>query len=231
MNNKLLVATKACMAAAFLACSVTAGQEGRAQTLNTFNQLNISGTSTFGLSTGEAFNIQAGNVGGGVGGSGIIQPFAVTSGSTQGGIVPAASTATVGNAGQSSLTVTFDRNGFLPIQEDSIGFSGSSTNVAGNGSVTAVAGITPFGGDALNGGQSNFNVPSRIILNQDSVTGVPGITITSFAPGVDGSGVPIPSADATLNGAGITQTLLGADSVGASVVATEQIINSLTVFE
>ncbi len=226
MNNKLLVATKACMAAAFLACSVAPAQQGVAQSLNAINQLNLSGSATFGLATGEAFNVSAQEIQGG-GSDGSITPFAVTSGSSF-GLGGSASSAVVGNAGQSSLVVTLDRNGFLPVDET----DGSTTsNIVGNGSVTAVAGITPFGGDALSGGLALTNVPSRVILNQDSSDGVPSIKIVSFASATDVDDNAIPGVTSDINGAAINQTLLGASQVNAGVVVTNQVINSLTVFE
>ena len=224
MNNKLLVATKACMAAAFLACSVPGGQ---AQTLNVIQQLDLSGTADFNLTTGEAFSVGAAQIEGGGAGN-TVQPFQITTGSSAATFSSIASPSVVGNAGQSSITITYDRTGFLPIQE---GEGTSLTNVIGNGSVTAVAGITPFGGDALNGGATLTNVPSRIILNQDATTGLPGITIAEFASSTDTDGNPVVGATAALNGASITGTLTGASKVMTGVVNTRQIINSLTVFE
>ena len=94
MNNKLLVVTKACMAAAFLACSVAPGQEAKAQNLNAINQLNLSGNATFGLSTGEAFNISAQSIEGS-GTNDSVTPFATTTGSSFVTFGPA-STAVVG---------------------------------------------------------------------------------------------------------------------------------------
>ena len=202
----------------------------KAQSLTAIQQTNISGSAEFGLVTGESFNVSAQAIQQADATSGAVnfKPFETTVGSSiaLGGLrVQGADPVAVGNAGQSSLTLTYDRSGFLPIQEDDPNSSDPTVtrNVSGDGSITAVGGITPLGGDRLSGGLTNTNVPSNIRLNQDLETGLPGIEFTEFVATTEGSST-------TQNGASITTTLTGAKSLQASVITQTNLINSITVF-
>ena len=225
-NNIKLIA-KASVASALLALSVSGGH-AEAQSLSAVQQISISGSAEFGLEYGESFNVSAQEIQQADDSSGAVnfKPFQTTVGSSfglGGTLTPGAPPSVVGNAGQSSLTLTYDRTGFLPIQEvtDPNTTPPTTENVKGDGSITALAGITPFGGDQLAGGTSLTNVPSNIRLNQDLTTGLPGIEFTEFAStGSAGSSV-------NQNGASITSTLTGARAVTASVFTQSNIMNSL----
>ena len=234
MANIINLIAKASVAPALLALSVF-GSHAEAQSLSAVQQIGISGSAEYGLQYGESFNVSAQEIqqrnrpnGNAVN----FRPFQVTTGSafadTCRGGTPCATPSVVGNAGQSSLTLTYDRTGFLPIQEvtdPNATPRPTTANVRGDGSITALAGITPFGGDALSGGLINTNVPSNIRLNQDATTGLPGIEFTEFAStGSAGSSV-------NQNGASITATLTGASGVTASVFTQSNISNSLSAFE
>jgi len=232
-NNIKLIA-KASVASALLALSVSGGH-AEAQSLSAVQQISISGSAEFGLEYGESFNVSAQEIqqaDDSTSGAVNFKPFETTVGSSFaningqpiGQLTQGDPPSVVGNAGQSSLTLTYDRTGFLPIQEvtDSSTTPQTTENVKGDGSITALAGITPFGGDQLAGGLSLTNVPSNIRLNQDLTTGLPGIEFTEFAStGSAGSSV-------NQNGASITSTLTGARAVTASVFTQSNIMNSLT---
>ena len=208
-----------------------AAPEAKSQSLSAIQQTSISGTAEFNLQAGESFNVSADTIQQ-TGTDNIFKPFETTVGSGQPGIIgglrtQGADPATVGNAGQSSLVLIYDRDGFLPIQEVDPDVSPQTTppttrNVIGNGSITAVAGITPFGGDRLSGGLSLTNVPSNIRLNQDLEEGLPGIEFVSFAS-------TSATANTVQNGASIITTLTGASSIGSTLLNQSSLVNSLSV--
>ena len=239
LTNHIKLITKVSVASALLALTVS-GRNAEAQSLTAIQLTNISGSAEFGLKYGESFNVSAQEIQ--QSGSSVnFKPFETTVGSS---FVSSGSTnnqgdnpSVVGNAGQSSLTLTYDRTGFLPIQECPASATdgctgqnaGNAQNVKGDGSITALAGITPFGGDGQSGGLLTTNVPPNIRLNQDTSTGLPGIEFTEFtstssADSSTGSATPSVSQ----NGASITATLNGASAVTASVITQSNIINSLS---
>jgi len=212
-----------------------AAPEAKSQSLSAIQQTSISGTAEFNLQAGESFNVSADTIqqtaNDDTSITNIFKPFETTVGSGQPGIIGGLRTqgddpATVGNAGQSSLVLIYDRDGFLPIQEvdpDAATTNPPTTrNVIGNGSITAVAGITPFGGDRLSGGLSLTNVPSNIRLNQDLDEGLPGIEFVSFAS-------TSATANTVQNGASIITTLTGASSIGSTLLNQSSLVNSLSV--
>ena len=213
-----------------------AAPEAKSQSLSAIQQTSISGTAEFNLQAGESFNVSADTIqqtaNDDTSITNIFKPFETTVGSGQPGIIgglrtQGADPATVGNAGQSSLVLIYDRDGFLPIQEVDPDVSPQTTppttrNVIGNGSITAVAGITPFGGDRLSGGLSLTNVPSNIRLNQDLDEGLPGIEFVSFAS-------TSATANTVQNGASIITTLTGASSIGSTLLNQSSLVNSLSV--
>ena len=211
-----------------------AAPEAKSQSLSAIQQTSISGTAEFNLQAGESFNVSADTIqqtaNDDTAITNIFKPFETTVGSGQPGIIggertQGANPAGVGNAGQSSLVLIYDRDGFLPIQEvdpDSTTQPPATQNVIGNGSITAVAGITPFGGDRLSGGLSLTNVPSNIRLNQDLDEGLPGIEFVSFAS-------TSATANTVQNGASIITTLTGASSIGSTLLNQSSLVNSLSV--
>lgn len=237
LTNHIKLITKVSVASALLALTVS-GRNAEAQSLTAIQLTNISGSAEFGLKYGESFNVSAQEIQ--QSGTANFKPFETTVGSSfglGGTNDQGADPSVVGNAGQSSLTLTYDRTGFLPIQECPASATdgctgqnaGNAQNVKGDGSITALAGITPFGGDAQSGGLITTNVPSNIRLNQDTSTGLPGIEFTEFtstssADSSTGSATPSVSQ----NGASITATLNGASAVTASVITQSNIINSLS---
>ena len=243
LTNHIKLVTKVSAAAALIAASVAgAGHNAEAQTLSTNQVISISGGAEYGLKYGESFSVSAAQIT--QNGNSKFRPFETTVGSGFANVngqplgqnVQGADPSVVGNAGQSSLTLTFDRDGFLPIQEDTGETETVTTsngtievpilsNVIGDGSITALAGITPFGGDALSGGVALTNVPPNIRLNQNTKTGLPGIEFVVFEP-TESAGSSV-----TQNAGSITGTLTGASAISAAVTAQSNIINSLTVFD
>ena len=224
LTNRINLLHGASVAAAALALTFTASQSN-AQSLSAIQQTSISGTAGFNLQFGESFNVSAEEIQ--QTSTNTLKPFETTVGSSFGLGGPNTqgdNPSVVGNAGQSSLVLTYDRDGFLPIEEvtDSTTTPPTTTNVVGNGSITAVAGITPFGGDALSGGVSLTNVPPNIRLNQDLDTGLPGIEFVTFAS-------TTATTDTIQNGASIITTLTGADSIGATLLTQSSVINELSV--
>jgi len=243
LTNHIRLVSKVSAGAALLAIAIAgSGQNAEAQTLSTNQIISISGGAEYGLKYGESFSVSAAQIT--QKDNSKFRPFETTVGSgfanvngqSLGTNTQGADPSVVGNAGQSSLTLTFDRDGFLPIQEDTgeteqVMISGQSvdvpilSNVIGDGSITALAGITPFGGDALSGGVSLTNVPPNIRLNQNTKTGLPGIEFVVFEP-TESAGSSV-----TQNAGSITGTLTGASAISAAVTAQSNIINSLTVFD
>ena len=227
LTNRINLLHGASVAAAALALTFTASQSN-AQSLSAIQQTSISGTAGFNLQFGESFNVSAEEIQ--QTSTNTLKPFETTVGSSfglGGTNTQGADPSVVGNAGQSSLVLTYDRDGFLPIEEltgavNPMTMQPETTNVVGNGSITAVAGITPFGGDALSGGVSLTNVPSNIRLNQDLDSGLPGIEFVTFAS-------TTATTDTIQNGASIITTLTGADSIGATLVTQSSLVNALAV--
>ena len=244
LTNHIKLIAKVSVAATLLAVSV-AGRTAEAQSLSTNQIITIQGGATYGLEYGESFNVSSPQI---TQNGDVFRPFETTVGTPialGGPRVQGANPVSVGNVGQATLTLTFDRDGFLPIQECSTPKAGcdpivdtSSTppsvdfsplegleNVVGDGSITALAGITPLGGDQLAGGTLTTNLPSNIRLNQDTKTGLPGIEFVTFEP-TESAGSSV-----TQNAASITSTLTGTSAISASVSAQSNIMNSLTVFD
>ncbi len=124
------------------------------------------------------------------------------------------------NAGTSTLTAAFDRNGFL--------------NTANTTSFAVQAGVISLGGNAPTAGVTTGPVGSTgapatvgiikaglslgIVLNQDTTTGLPSIAIT-------GAG-----SDTGIVGASITSQAIGASAASGSFNDNLTVVNSLTAF-
>ena len=242
LTNHIKLIAKVSVAATLLAVSV-AGRTAEAQSLSTNQIITIQGGATYGLEYGESFNVSSPQI---TQNGHVFRPFETTVGTPialGGQRVQGANPVSVGNVGQATLTLTFDRDGYLPIQECSTPKKGCDPtfnattkqtdftplnnleNVVGDGSITALAGITPLGGDQLAGGTLTTNLPSNIRLNQDTKTGLPGIEFVTFEP-TESAGSSV-----TQNAASITSTLTGTSAISASVSAQSNIMNSLTVFD
>ena len=228
LTNHIKLIAKVSVAAAFLAVSV-AGRTAEAQSLSTNQIITIQGGATYGLEYGESFNVSSPQI---TQNGAVFRPFETTVGSSialGGERTQGDDPVSIGNVGQATLTLTFDRDGFLPFQqcppEETCAMGAGLENAVGDGSITALAGITPFGGDMLAGGTSLTNIPSNIRLNQDTKTGLPGIQFEIFEP-TESAGSSV-----TQNAASITSTLTGTSAVSASVTAQSNIMNSLTVFD
>ena len=242
LTNHIKLIAKVSVAATLLAVSV-AGRTAEAQSLSTNQIITIQGGATYGLEYGESFNVSSPQI---TQNGDVFRPFETTVGTPialGGPRVQGANPVSVGNVGQATLTLTFDRDGYLPIQECSTPKAGCDPtfdamtgqtdftplnnleNVVGDGSITALAGITPLGGDQLAGGTLTTNLPSNIRLNQDTKTGLPGIEFVTFEP-TESAGSSV-----TQNAASITSTLTGTSAISASVSAQSNIMNSLTVFD
>jgi hypothetical protein len=153
--------------------------------------------------------------------SGTVNPFAPTA--SPGGIdnTPVAGSL---NAGTSTLTAAFDRNGFL--------------NNANNTSFAVQAGVISLGGNSPTAGVTTGPVNAStgapltgstngviraglaldLVLNQNSTTGVPSISIT-------GAG-----SNSGIVGASITSQSIGASEAVGSFSDNLTVINSLTAF-
>lgn len=169
----------------------------------------LTGNATQTYNAGAAFSLQSGQSFEAIGNyAGTVTPFAVTenvSGITN---VPVAATL---NAGVSTLTAAFDRNGLsntdngpsIAIQAGIIQLGGNAptNNVTTSSPVTVTAGLT-----------------KGLVLNQSSGGGVQTITLT-------GSGT-----DTGLIGASISSEAIGASQTTGSLVDSLTVINSLTAF-
>lgn len=237
LTNHIKLIAKVSAAAALLAVATAgSGQKAEAQSLSTNQVITIQGGATYGLEYGESFNVSSPQI---TQKGSVFRPFETTVGTPialGGARTQGADPVSIGNVGQATLTLTFDRDGFLPIQAcpddadctpNAPTFSnlGNLENVVGDGSITALAGITPLGGDQLAGGTLTTNLPSNIRLNQDSDSGLPGIEFVTFES-TESAGSSV-----TQNAASITSTLTGTSAISASVSAQSNIINSLTVFD
>lgn len=160
--------------------------------LTGINSTRIQGTADFNTSYGESFSVTGTS-------TTDVTPFDATTGLAIGMTALSAPT-NVGNVGTAVLAVTFLNAG------DGI--------AAGTGGpqVQSTSGIIQLGGSTTIGGSMVFNVPSSIILDQTSVTGI------NIAAGGENIG------------ASITGTQVGTTSLNADVTIVSQAINQLTAF-
>ena len=221
MNTKLklaLVAASAAGAAASLIGQIPAALAGPT----------LSGTSTQNFGAGAAFNLQSAQSFEAVGAtSATIAPFA-PSAFTAGTTTPTATNggftgtplAGLLNAGTSTLTAAFDRNGF-------------DTSVSNNSSLATPsfavqAAIIPLGGNFPTAGittattdSSGTNIKTNlalgIVLNQNAASGVPAITIAG-------------SGGTSIIGASITSQSVGASQTTGTFSDSLTVVNSLSAF-
>ena len=182
----------------------------------------FSSNSTQNYSAGANFNLQQAQTFAATGNySGTVSPFAVTASPTGIDNTPVAGDL---NAGTSTLTAAFDRNGFL--------------NTANNTSFAVQAGVISLGGNSPTAGVTTGPVNSTtgapltgasngvikaglslgIVLNQSTSTGVPTIALT-------GAG-----SNTGVIGASITSQAIGASAASGNLGDDLTVINSLTAF-
>ena len=206
MNSKIKLALAAASAAGAAASLI--GQVSPA-----FAGPSLEAISTQTYNAGAAFNLSAGqsfSVTGDTGTSSIVL-FQETIGSSS---AISSSAEAVGNAGVSTLTAAFDRNGFGNT-------ASTSVNVNQTPSFAVQAGIIQLGGTGGTGGVTTaassqvFNIAPALVLNNG---GIPAIM-------VKGSGSPTGVIAASIN-----NTSIGGSTVQGSVTESLNVINTLTAF-
>lgn len=176
---------------------------------------NLTGNSVQSFSAGADFNLQSGQSLEVIGNtSNTFNPFQVTAVNTS---LSATSVGVLeGNAGTSTLTAAFDRNGF-----------GATTNTGSTLSTPSFAvqaAIVPLGGTGGTGGittatSSNiFATPTTLVLNQGTSSGIQTISVT-------GAGT-----DTGVIGASINAQSLGASGITGTFQDSLTVINSLSAF-
>jgi hypothetical protein len=181
----------------------------------------IQGSVAINTNFGESFSVNGDTSGSG--NLGAITPFAATVGldateinptfnggdpstNTPPTIAPSGTNALVGNVGTAILAVTFEPAG-----------SSLGQTPADNTQVTATAGLVQLGGSGTIGGTLAFNLPSSLVLNQET-NGIPSIILQGT------------SASDGLIGASITGTQVGPSNLSADLTIVNQLINSLSAF-
>jgi hypothetical protein len=169
----------------------------------------LTGNSTQTFQAGADYNLQYGQSIEVIGNTtNTLNPFQVTTGvvGTNVGVIE-------GNAGTSTLTASFDRNGF--------GATGNTSSSLSTPSFAVQAAIVPLGGTGGTGGITTatstniFATPKAVVLNQTSAAGI----------SVIGAGT-----DTGIIGASITAENQGASNVIGSFTDSLTVINSLTAF-
>jgi hypothetical protein len=178
----------------------------------------FSSNSNQTYNAGANFNLQQGQSFQATGNySGTVSPFAVTEEVVGIDNAPVAGDL---NAGTSTLTAAFDRNGFL--------------NTANTASFAVQAGVISLGGNAPSAGVTTGPVGSTgapatvgilkaglalgLVLNQSTTGGVPSITLT-------GAG-----SNSGIIGASITSQAIGASAASGTFDDNLTVVNSLTAF-
>jgi len=175
------------------------------------SNLNYGASAEFNLQQAQSFEA-IGNY------SGTVNPFAVTASPADIDNTPVAGAL---NAGTSTLTAAFDRNGFLN--------TANTTSLAVQAGVISLGGNTPTAGVTTGPVNANTGAPASagiikaglaldIVLNQNSTTGVPSISIT-------GAG-----SNSGIVGASISSQAIGASAAVGNFSDSLTVINSLTAF-
>jgi hypothetical protein len=180
-------------------------------TFSASSNQNYGASAQFNLQQAQSFEA-VGNF------SGTVRPFAVTASPAGLNNTPVAGDL---NAGTSTLTAAFDRNGFL--------------NTANTNSFAVQAGVISLGGNAPTAGvttgpvNASTGAPATtgilkaglalgLVLNQNNTNGVPSISIT-------GAG-----SNSGIVGASISSQAIGASGTVGNFSDNLTIINSLTAF-
>jgi hypothetical protein len=174
----------------------------------------LSVTSSQTYNAGANFNLQQAQTFSATGDySGTVTPFAITASTITTNASASTFAGVAGNlsAGTSTLTAAFDRNGF---QDD-----------ANNTSFAVQAGVIGLGGTAPTAGITTASTPlvtagvaTNIVFNQNTISGVPSITLTGAG---NNSG---------LIGASITSQTLGSSAATGNFSDSLTVINSLSAF-
>lgn len=172
-------------------------------------------------SAGADFNLQQGQSFEAIGNyNGTVTPFAITATVAGIGNLPVAGDL---NAGTSTLTAAFDRDGFLNSPNTpSLAVQAGVISIGGNAPTAGVTtGPVDSNGVPLSGatnGVLKAGLALGIVLNQNTSSGVPSISIT-------GAG-----ADTGIVGASITSQAIGASAASGILEDNLTVINSLSAF-
>jgi len=206
-----LVAASAVGAASSLIGQIPAALAG--PTLTGISNQTFNASATYNLQAGESFQVSGATNG--------FTPFAVTTGAltgaagTNSGAAFALGT-TLGNAGTSTLTAAFDRNGF--------GNSVNTGSTLATPSFAVQAGVINLGGTGGTGGittiasSNQFNTPTSLAFNQGTTSGISSITVAAN------------SSPTGITGVTINSQLIGATTTTGTLSDTFQVINSLSAF-
>ena len=172
----------------------------------------LTGNSNQTFTAGSSFNLQYGQSIEVIGNTtNTLNPFQVTAVNTS--LSATAAGVLEGNAGTSTLTAAFDRNGF--------GSTANTSSTLATPSFAVQAAIVPLGGQAGTGGITTatssiiFATPTAVVLNQTSAAGI----------SVIGAGT-----DTGIIGASITGQNQGASGITGSFADSLTVINSLSAF-
>jgi hypothetical protein len=175
-----------------------------------------SAGANFSLEQGQSFEAI-----GNVSNDSTVRPFAVTATVSGIGNAPVAGDL---NAGTSTLTAAFDRNGFLDTPNTpSFAVQAGVISIGGNAPTAGVTTgpVDPTTGAPLSGASNGVlkaGLALGIVLNQNTSSGVPSISIT-------GAG-----SDSGIIGASITSQAIGASAASGTFDDNLTVINSLTAF-
>ena len=217
MNSKIKLALAAASAAGAAASLIGQVPLALAGGLSSTQTNNFGAAANYNLTFGGGFSA-TGNT------TQTISPFANTTGSRTAVAGPAPTSTTViqsgfteGNAGTSTLTASFDQNGF--------GTTGSTSSSLATPSFAVQAGIENLGGLAATGNvttasgtQGIFTTPSVISLNTTGANSATTITLT-------GAGL-----NNGVLAASVTGTDLGASSVQGNLIQGLSVVTTLSAF-
>ena len=207
--NLLLTAAGAGIALLGQGSMLSAAQAG--PTFSASSNQNYGASAEFNLQQAQSFEA-IGNY------SGTVSPFAVTVSPADIDNAPVAGDL---NAGTSTLTAAFDRNGFLnTANTTSLAVQAGVISLGGN---APTAGVTTGPVNATTGAPATVGIIKAglslgIVLNQNSTAGVPTISIT-------GAG-----SNSGIVGASISSQAIGASSAVGNFADDLTVINSLTAF-
>ena len=215
MNPKIklaLVAASAASAAATVIGQVPAALAG--PTLDSTSTQTYSAQGAFNLNAAQTYEVTGSS-------SSIITPFA-SSVNALGATAAALGGVQLSNAGTSTLTAAFDRNGF--------GGTVSTESSLATPTFAVQAGVIPLGGLGATFGvttalatttaSNTFQVPTSVVLNQGTGTnqGVPSIVLIGS------------SSSTGISGASTSSTSIGASAITGTFNDSFKVINSLSAF-
>ena len=217
MNPKIklaLVAASAAGAASSLIGQIPAAIAG--PTLTGISNQTYNASATYNLQAGESFQVTGATNG--------FTPFANTTGALATGAGAAGTNSgaafalgtSLGNAGTSTLTAAFDRNGFG--NSVNTGSTLSTPSFAVQAAVINLGGTGGTGGITTIASSNQFNTPTSVAFSQNTTSGIPSITVQAN------------SSSTGITGVTINSQLIGASTTTGSLSDTFQVINSLSAF-